>query len=398
MGIIFGSARIDENGNISGGKAGDQTGQEVSTQSYYMHSRGWYCLRPKSVDVANKIATAMQQACDNNNIGYDQSQRTTVWNALKQYGSLKNIAVPCEGDCSLLIRCCVYQATGKDVGNFDTSAEAGVLEGSGLFEKRFSVSSSSQLYNGDVLVTKSKGHTVVVVSGRPRNSSNNSTNSNPTGSWKATGTATCTGSDVNYRSGAGTNYTSYGKLGKGNRFEVDGQKQNGWVHINVNGTIAWISEQYVKYDSGTTQNQTPPKVNVQSGNQNVRDGQTHCNNYVNAKIQVDGIYGAKSKEAGTKCFQQAMNMDYGLKLAIDGKFGTNSKNALNGHTVRKGETQELVRALQINLLLNNYNPNGVDGIFGSGCESAVRQFQKDHELTVDGIAGYNTITRMCNCV
>lgn len=392
MGIIFGSARIDENGNISGGQAGDQTGQEVSTQSYYMHSKGWYCLRPKDSNYAEKIATAMQQACDNNNIGYDQGQRTTVWNALKQYGSLKNISIPCEADCSLLIRCCVYQATGKDVGNFDTSAEAGVLESSGLFENRFNVTSESQLYNGDVLVTKSKGHTVIVVSGRTRNSSSNNSTSS---TWKATGTATCTGSNVNYRSGAGTNYISYGKLGKGNRFEVDGQKQNGWVHINVNGTIAWISEQYVKYDSSNQQN---ANNQTQTGSQNVRDGQTHCNNYVNAKIDVDGIYGQKSKEAGTKCFQQAMNKDYGIKLAVDGKFGTNSKNALKGHTVRKGETQELVRALQINLLLNNYNPNGVDGIFGSGCESAVRQFQKDHGLTVDGIAGYNTITKMCNCV
>lgn len=397
MGIIFGSARIDENGNISGGKAGDQTGQEVSTQSYYMHSKGWYVLRPKSADVATKMATAMQQACDNNNIGYDQNQRTTVWSALKQYGSLKNISVPCEGDCSLLIRCCVYQATGRDVGNFDTSAEAGVLEASGLFEKRFSLSSSSQLYNGDVLVTKSKGHTVIVVSGRPRSSSSNSNNSSSTSTWKATGTATCNASNVNYRSGAGTNYTSYGKLGKGNRFEVDGQTKNGWVHINVNGTIGWISGQYVTYDSNSNQSSSNNTVSTPVS-QNVKNGQIHCNNYVNAGITVDGIYGQKSKEAGTKCIQQAMNKDYGLKLAVDGKFGVSSKNALRGHTVRKGETQELVRALQINLLLNNYNPNGVDGFFGSGCETAVRQFQKDHGLTVDGIAGYDTITKMCNCV
>ena len=82
MGIIFGSARIDENGNISGGTAGDQTGNEVSTQAYYMHSKGWYDLRPKDADVAAKIAEAMQQACENNNIGYDQNQRNTVMTQL----------------------------------------------------------------------------------------------------------------------------------------------------------------------------------------------------------------------------------------------------------------------------------------------------------------------------
>ena len=31
MSLVVGSARIDENGHISGGKPGDQTGNEVST-------------------------------------------------------------------------------------------------------------------------------------------------------------------------------------------------------------------------------------------------------------------------------------------------------------------------------------------------------------------------------
>jgi hypothetical protein len=32
MSLVVGSARIDENGHISGGKPGDQTGNEVSTR------------------------------------------------------------------------------------------------------------------------------------------------------------------------------------------------------------------------------------------------------------------------------------------------------------------------------------------------------------------------------
>ena len=34
MSLIVGSARIDENDNLKNGKAGDQTGKEVSTQAY----------------------------------------------------------------------------------------------------------------------------------------------------------------------------------------------------------------------------------------------------------------------------------------------------------------------------------------------------------------------------
>ena len=86
MGVIIGSARINEKGTVSGGKAGDQTGREVSTQAYYMHSKGWYCLRPKSISVANALADAMLEACNNNCIGYCQAHRTSVIPKLRAAG------------------------------------------------------------------------------------------------------------------------------------------------------------------------------------------------------------------------------------------------------------------------------------------------------------------------
>ena len=74
----------------------------------------------------------------------------------------------------------------------------------------------------------------------------------PAGGWKAIGTAICTGSNVNVRSGPGTSYKSLGQLGKGNRFEIDGKTSGSWTHIKVhlNGKdrIVWISSQYVKRD------------------------------------------------------------------------------------------------------------------------------------------------------
>ena len=175
MALIIGHASQDERGKFSGGKAGDSTGKEVCTRSYYMHQKGWYALRPKSVTHANAIAKAMKQATSNNNIGYDQSGRLGIMSALKKYGSLEKIATKTECDCSSLIRACIYQATGVDVGNFNTGNEATVLVNSGLFQKKISVTSSTTLYNGDVLVTKTKAHTVAVVSGRARSSSSSST-------------------------------------------------------------------------------------------------------------------------------------------------------------------------------------------------------------------------------
>jgi peptidoglycan hydrolase-like protein with peptidoglycan-binding domain len=187
MTLIIGSARIDENGNLKNGKAGDQTGKEVCTQSYYMHKKGWYVLRPKSVTHANALALAMKQACDNNKIGYDQNERNGVITQLKKYDLLDKIATATECDCSSLVRACIIQATGKDVGNITTANEASVLEASGLFEAKKSVTGEGMLYNGDILVTKTKGHTVIVVSGRARSTATTSNTSTATKSYLSKG-------------------------------------------------------------------------------------------------------------------------------------------------------------------------------------------------------------------
>jgi hypothetical protein len=169
---MIGSARSDENGKYTGGAAGDQkqtssindTKGEVSMQAMYTHSKGWYVLRPKSVEHANLIASKMMDACNNKNIGYDQGNRLGIISAGI---STKK---PTECDCGTLARECIKEATGKDPGNFTTADEAAKLKAIGLFEDAFSyvTQAKTPVYNGDVLVTKTKGHTAIVVSGNPR--------------------------------------------------------------------------------------------------------------------------------------------------------------------------------------------------------------------------------------
>lgn len=168
MGVIIGSARIDERGSASGGAAGDQkqTGTpdytgEVSMQNFYVHSKGWNIVRAKSADHALKIASAMITACNNKNIGYDQGNRLGV----TKNGTSSTVKTEC--DCSSLVRQCVKEATGKDPGNFTTGKEASMLMATGLFTQA-SYASGTTLYTGDILVTKTKGHTVVVTAGAAR--------------------------------------------------------------------------------------------------------------------------------------------------------------------------------------------------------------------------------------
>lgn len=165
MDIVIGSARHNECLTYHGGKPGDQLQHgsgddysgEVSMQPFYVHKKGWIILRAKSPEVADKLAEAMRTACNNANIGYNQDERDQVIEAGVETKKKVN------ADCSSLVRACVIAATGKDPGDFTTGDEADTLVRTGLFEL-VNYSSKTKVYDGDILVTKSKGHTAIVVS------------------------------------------------------------------------------------------------------------------------------------------------------------------------------------------------------------------------------------------
>ena len=63
-------------------------------------------------------------------------------------------------------------------------------------------------------------------------------------------------------------------------------------------------------------------------------------------------------------------------------------------TVRSGSRGADVTYLQQRLTALGYKPGTADGIFGSKTLAAVRAFQTDHKLAVDGIAGPKTWTAL----
>ena len=164
MAVMIGSARSSY-GNTS---PGDQNnGREVSTENWYLHSKGWVVLRAKDPRVRERIAVAMERACANNDIGYDQSTRLTLFNNVKAAGfDPAKTTKKVNTDCSALVRVCVHYA-GITVDNFITSNEVSKLMATGAFEKFTDdahCKSSDHLLRGDILDTRTKGHTVVVLS------------------------------------------------------------------------------------------------------------------------------------------------------------------------------------------------------------------------------------------
>lgn len=65
-------------------------------------------------------------------------------------------------------------------------------------------------------------------------------------------------------------------------------------------------------------------------------------------------------------------------------------------TLKRGSTGEYVSLLQAKLLNKGYDIGryGVDGDFGSATLAAVKAFQRDNGLTVDGIVGKNTWAKL----
>lgn len=171
MTVYIGNAVGDEHGKAYGGEPGDQTGKELRIQPWYKNKKGWRVFRPKSYEVAQRLAEDMRAACNNPNIGYDQKQRNTLYNVAKRFGfDCKEVDEPCECDCSSLVRVCLAYA-GIMLSNFNTATEPSKLINSGQFDELTDIEvtdTPDYLRTGDILVTAVKGHTAIVLNNGDR--------------------------------------------------------------------------------------------------------------------------------------------------------------------------------------------------------------------------------------
>lgn len=152
-------AHISETGGITG-KAGDQ-GNEVNVHTLASSGSWSRILRPPRN--AAKMVSAAYAIAANQHIGYDQSQRTTLYFAAKEKNwDCSKITKDVETDCSAMmavVSCCGGVMVSKDMY---TGNERAVLKAAGYSDLPYS---TANLKPGDILWRA--GHTVMYVGTSP---------------------------------------------------------------------------------------------------------------------------------------------------------------------------------------------------------------------------------------
>ena len=103
---------------------------------------------------------------------------------------------------------------------------------------------------------------------------------------------------------------------------------------------------------------------------------------------------SSTREERVKSLQRALNADYKCGLVVDGSFGPKTESASHNHYLylgKKGATNH-IKWLQTRLIELGYScgKSGVDGSYGYDTQNAVKKFQNEHGLQVDGCVGKAT--------
>lgn len=140
----------------------------------------------------------------------------------------------------------------------------------------------------------------------------------------------------------------------------------------------------------TTVQINKPVLQLGSQGPAVKELQTLINQILGyARLTVDGIFGEKTNAA-------VKEMQERFFLVVDAIVGPKTWKVLMTRrneelpVLRFGSRGDLVSRVQQRLTINGYLLGAIDGDFGPKTEAAVKRFQSDRHLAVDGVIGQQT--------
>lgn len=159
--------------------------------------------------------------------------------------------------------------------------------------------------------------------------------------------------------------------------------------------LSYIAAEVNNRLTGETGSSGEVEVKVDTTSVNgVLDFQRWLNSSYYYNIAEDDLYGAETRHAAIKAFQTYLNKKFSTGLDVDGYWGPKTSAAAGNLLVKNGDEGTVVRILQGMLYCRKINCGGFDGDFGSKTEAAVKTYQGSENISVDGIAGRITFSRL----
>lgn len=254
MAVYVSNCGGDENGNLWGGTAGDQTGREYKVAEWSNWGQVAVYRHPNS-KVRALIAKKGRAAAENNLIGYDQGQRMTFFNRLKEVGwDPAKIKKACEADCSSSTGAVIH-AVGEDLGDaklkaydysLSTHSMNSALIAAGFQKLTASkyLNGSSYLLAGDIQLQPAYHVNIVITDGSNASSESNSAESSKfiAATFRYTAAAEC---NVRNAPTTATTKNITGTLNPGEAVVCDGwtvANGNIWAtYLNYNGLRRYVS-------------------------------------------------------------------------------------------------------------------------------------------------------------
>lgn len=390
--IRLAHASIDENGKVSGGAAGDQTGKEVCIRSWY--SKPWNCvIRFKDPAMRQKVADCMIRAANNVRIGYDQMQRNSLLNYARNVGyDPYKVTTPCETDCSALVTlACIYAGVKEDAlvkgGNSATTRTIkGLLLATGMVDvltgSEFTAKADN-LKPGDILLAE--GHHVAVA---VQTYTRMKTSDKGIQFLKAREGV----HNKAYKLKGEQNYT----IGVGHTFDPAINENTVWTDAQVDAALKKDLEKYESYVSeyatiSLNQQQFDALVSYtfNRGKGGMKQLSENSHTVREYGENIVKYWGSATQYKDALIKRRKLEQD----LFMNGNYGSQKKG--NPYTeptqsIRLGDKGEGVKWLQYELNRKGYILN-TDGDAGNLTIGALMDYQKKNNLVVDGVCG--TLTK-----
>lgn len=115
--------------------------------------------------------------------------------------------------------------------------------------------------------------------------------------------------------------------------------------------------------------------------------------YAVPKYDKEQVNSKETEQDRIKDLQKALNNDFNAKLSVNEKIDSATKKVIMDNYLSNFTRGNFVKWTQKQLKRKGYNIGsyGIDGRYGSDTEKAVRKYQKDKNLVVDGCVGIEVV-------